>query len=65
MRIPQVCLRYCLESLLAGGVPELQFYNVIIYFDLFDFEINSNSAILQRIEVVLGKPQQHGRLAAA
>lgn len=65
MRIPQVRLRYCLESLLAGGVPELQFYNVIIYFDLFDFEINSNSAILQRIEVVLGKPQQHGRLAAA
>ena len=65
MRIPQIRLRDGLEALLARCVPELQFDNVVIYLYLLDFEIDAYGAILQRIEVVFGKAQQHGRLAAA
>lgn len=64
MRIPQIRLRYGLETFLTRRVPQLQFNNVIIYFDLLDFEIDAYRTILQRIEVVFSKPQQHGRLTA-
>ena len=59
MGVAEVSLWYRLESFLTSCVPELKLDNSAIYFNLFYFEINTDSTVLQRIENVLSESQQH------
>ena len=46
VRIPEVRLRYRIESLLTCRVPQLQLHHVAVYLHLFYFEIDSYRAAL-------------------
>ena len=52
-----------LESLLAGGVPDLQFHGLSLEVEGSDFEVDSDGREEALVENVIGESEQQGRFS--
>jgi len=51
------------EALLAGGVPDLQLEPLVFYFDAKGAELDTDRAVVLRVEPILRQSIQNARFA--
>lgn len=60
--VPEVSLRDRFKPLLAGSVPDLHLYYLLIHFQRLYLEIHANRAQWITVEDIVSKPKQKRRL---
>ena len=64
-RIPEICLRYAPETLLAGCVPNLELNVLVVRLETVRFEFNADRGLAFLLEILVHEPVYNGRLADA
>ena len=62
MGTPVKNLRYALELLLAGSVPNLELENLLLQLDEECAELDANSHLVVGHKLIIGQPVQEARL---